>query len=143
VTTPALVGQIEAEEGFRPLPYPDTRGVWTNGYGNTHGVGPHTAPVTRDEARAQLTANLAGVTAQLDHAVPWWRTLDDVRQDVLADMAFNMGVMALMGFKHTLADVQAGNYGLAAAQMLMSDWAEQVGERAMRLSILMERGMRP
>jgi hypothetical protein len=35
-----------------------------------------------------------------------------------------------------------GRFGLAAAQMLMSRWAEEVGERAMRLSILMERGTR-
>lgn len=142
MTTPALIPQLQAEEAFRALPYRDSVGVWTNGYGNTHGVGPHTPPVSEPEALDQLAANLTGTIAQLDHAMPWWRSLNDVRQDVLADMAFNMGVTALMEFEHTLADVQSGSFGLAAAQMLMSKWATQVGDRAMRLSILMERGAR-
>jgi hypothetical protein len=32
---------------------------------------------------------------------------------------------------------------MAAAAMLMSEWAGQVGDRAMRLSILMKTGQRP
>jgi lysozyme len=142
MTTAQLVSEIEAEEGFRALPYQDAGGVWTNGFGNTAGVGPHTAPVTEAQARTRLASNLAGVIAQLDHALPWWRSLNDVRQDVLADMAFNLGVTGLMAFRHMLGDVESGAYGLAAAQMLMSKWATQVGERAMRLSILMEKGAR-
>jgi lysozyme len=69
--------------------------------------------------------------------------LDDARQDVLADMAFNLGVGGLMDFRRMLAAARAGAYDLAAAEMLASDWASQVGARARRLSILMQHGDRP
>lgn len=44
---------LMALEGFVALPYKDIAGVWTDGYGNTHGVVPGKA-VTEPEARATL-----------------------------------------------------------------------------------------
>jgi lysozyme len=40
-------------EGFSSLPYRDIVGVWTDGYGNTHGVVPG-VPVSEPEARVTL-----------------------------------------------------------------------------------------
>ena len=73
-------------------------------------------------------------------ALPWVETLDEVRQRVLVDMAFNLGIPSLLTFKRTLASVEAGNYTVAAAQMLESKWARQVGTRAIRLSEMMATG---
>jgi lysozyme len=142
MTTPFLVDDLEGDEGLRLTAYQDTVGVWTIGYGHT---GPEVVPGlvwTDDEASDALGADIARAEASLDAQLPWWRTLNDVRQDVIVEMAFNLGVGGLLRFKHMLADVEAGLYGLAAAQMLMSEWADQVGARAMRLSILMEHGVR-
>lgn len=44
---------LMALEGFRAVPYRDIAGVWTDGYGNTHGVVPGQA-VTEPAARATL-----------------------------------------------------------------------------------------
>lgn len=134
---------LEADEGFRSFPYQDENGVWTNGFGNTQGVTKDTPAVTRAQALVQLQANFANSNARLALALPWITTLDPVRQDVLCEMAYNLGVAGVCAFKHTLGDVETGRYGLAAAQMLMSEWAHQVGDRAMHLSIMMEKGARP
>ena len=66
-----------------------------------------------------------------------------VRQRVLLDMAFNLGLGGLLGFKQTLAAIRGGEYERAASMMLQSRWATQVGERAKRLSRMMWSGEQP
>jgi lysozyme len=143
MTTAQLITEIQAEEGFRSLPYQDEGGVWTQGYGETHGVTAESPPVTKAEAEQALLRTLAAKCAGLDHAIPWWRELDDVRQDVLADMAFNLGVQGVLKFKATLAACRAGSWAHASGQMLMSEWAGEVGQRAVRLAAMMRTGARP
>ena len=79
-------------------------------------------------------------TAQVQKAIPWWAKLDPIRQRVLVEMAFNMGVNGLLEFKNTLEFVRLGNYPAAADGMLKSRWATQVGERATRLARMMSEG---
>jgi len=50
------------------------------------------------------------------------------------------GGLGLLGFKHTLAFVKAGDWERAANNMLVSRWAKQVGRRAIELSELMRKG---
>jgi lysozyme len=45
-------------EGFRSHPYRDAVGVWTIGYGETRGIGPHTPPITEARAKALLRERL-------------------------------------------------------------------------------------
>jgi lysozyme len=78
------------------------------------------------------------VENELDKAFPWWRDMSEIRQRVLADMAFNMGVPRLKGFKNALAAMKEGNYAEAADEMMDSIWAKQVGTRAARLAHMME-----
>ena len=78
--------------------------------------------------------------AQLDRAIPWWRGLDDVRQRVLLNMAFNLGTAKLMEFTNTLGNIRAGRWEAAAEGMLKSKWAGQVGARAVRLAKMMKTG---
>lgn len=62
---------LMALEGFRAVPYLDIAGVWTDGYGNTHGVVPGQR-VTREQARETLEQHVAvfgkGVQSCLDYA---------------------------------------------------------------------------
>ncbi|WP_337688537.1 glycoside hydrolase family protein [Mycetohabitans sp. B46] len=75
----------------------------------------------------------------LDRHLPWWRSLDAVRQCVIINMAFNMG-RKLLTFANTLAAMQHGDYEAAANGMLASKWATQVGARAQRLANMMRTG---
>lgn len=143
MTTDSLLGELMADEGCRLAAYQDTLGIWTIGYGHT-GREVHPGLVwSGPQAVQALQDDLEATLAGLDTALAWWRTLDDVRQDVLADMAFNLGVHGLLEFAKTLADVKAGNYALASAEMLLSRWASEVGDRAERLAAMMKTGERP
>jgi len=80
---------------------------------------------------------------QMDESVPFWRELSEVRQLVLLDMAFNLGVFGLTKFQNTLALLEAGEYEAASEEMLNSRWAEQVGQRALNLSQAMRTDKAP
>jgi lysozyme len=143
VTSPNLLPDLERDEGLRLSAYPDPLSggePWTIGYGHTGNVHPGTV-WTPDQASAALQADVAHVEALLDIQIPWWRQLDDIRQDVLVNMGFNLGVTALAQFHNTLAAVKAGNWAQASAGMLASQWARQVPNRADRLAEQMLTGI--
>ncbi len=135
--TAILSQMLMKEESVRLKPYRDTVGKLTIGVGrNLDDKG-----ISMSEAMLMLANDVEGVQKELDAALPWWRSLDEVRQLVLADMCFNMGIAGLLTFKNTLAYIQSGNYEQAAKNMLLSKWHDQVGERADKLSQMMRTGV--
>jgi lysozyme len=62
------------------------------------------------------------------------------RQSVVVNMVFNMGIVRFSGFKKMVAALEGHDYNEAAAQMLDSKWARQVGNRATRLAKIMREG---
>ena len=132
-----LADQLERDEGFRRFPYLDTAGKLTVGYGrNLSDVG-----ISEQESALLLQNDITAASNALEQAFPWTSGLDPVRLDVFLAMTFNMGIAGLAQFKETLAKVQSGDYAGAAQAMLQSEWAQQVGPRAQRLSIQMESGV--
>ena len=83
---------------------------------------------------------LDSVITELQKALPWVTDLSDVRQRVLYNMAYNLGVPSLLKFTDTLAMIKQGDYTGASIYMLRSKWAGQVGDRAKRLSVAMKDG---
>lgn len=131
-----LRAELVRDEGLRLKPYRCTAGKLSIGVGrNLDDVG-----ISKSEALAMLDADIERTAAELDRRLPWWRHLDEVRQRVVLNMAFNLGVSGLIGFRRTLAAISAGKFEDAASEMLRSKWAEQVGERAQRLAAMMARG---
>jgi lysozyme len=145
----ALERELTRDEGVRFTIYVDTTGNPTVGIGHNLNAGPlpnQTYPMTQAQVDALFASDVASTVAKLDTYLPWWRTLDDVRQRVLINMAFNLGIgrpgagTGLLGFPNTLALIKGGDYSSAAAAMLKSLWARQVGARANRLAAMMETG---
>lgn len=124
----ALIDKVKAQEGFRSHPYTDSVGKLTIGYG--FNIAPDGPGLAEDEATAVLEIKLTKVRGELLKALPWFNALEFVRGDVLVDMAYNMGVVGLLGFHRMLTMVEAGNYEGAAQAGLESKWAIQVGQRA-------------
>jgi lysozyme len=77
---------------------------------------------------------------QLEEAIPFINKLDTVRQDILINMCFNMGLVGLLKFKKTLQLIEAGDYAKASVEMLASKWSKDVGNRAVELSTQMKKG---
>lgn len=128
--------ELIRDEGLRLKPYRCPAGKLTIGVGrNLEDTG-----ITEVEAEMLLAYDIERFGYQLDRAIPWWRALNEVRQRVLLNMAFNMGTAKLMEFTITLANVRAGRWKEAAAGMRSSKWARQVGARAERLAKMMETG---
>lgn len=78
----------ESFEGLSLTPYKDLVGVWTNGYGNTHGVVPST-PITKEQAVADLADNISGAEYVVNKVVTV--PLTQGQFDALVDFVFNLG----------------------------------------------------
>jgi len=139
-----LVQELRRDEGVRYVPYEDTMGIPTVGVGHNLRASPLPAgwayPLTDDQVNALLDQDLQNVYHDLDRSLPWWTQLCNVRQRVLANLVFNMGINGVLTFRNTLAAVRQGRYADAKAGMLASKWATQVGARAIRLADMMEQG---
>ena len=131
-----LRSMLVLHEGLKLRPYQCTAGKTTIGVGrNLDDVG-----ITQEEAFTLLEHDIDAVESDLDRTWPWWRQMSEQRQQVLADMCFNLGLGKLKGFVNTLAFMKAGEYDKAADGMLASLWARQVGNRAVRLARMMREG---
>lgn len=134
-----IVDQLVRDEGVVLHEYKDHLGYSTIGIGRLidkrKGGG-----ITRDEAEYLLANDVKKVMAQVRHELPWSAKLDDARQGVLLNMAFQMGISGLLGFRNTLAMIQRGDYVGAARGMLNSKWAKQTPARCRRLSEQMRTG---
>ena len=135
-----LTKQLRRDEGEVLHAYPDHLSYLTIGVGRLidkrKGGG-----ITPEESAYLLSNDIDKREAELLRRAPWMANLDPVRFGALLNMAFQMGVDGLLGFKNTLAMVRAGDYDGAAAGMLESTWAKQTPERAARISDQMKTGV--
>jgi lysozyme len=134
-----LIADLRRDEGVKRFAYQDSLGFWTIGVGRL--VDSRKGGGLSDAEIDLLLANdIAALRAQLDRAIPWWRGLDPVRGRVIENMAFNLGCAGLLGFPRMLEAVRTGDWRSAAAAMLASRWAGEVGPRADRLAQLIRTG---
>jgi lysozyme len=143
----ALKTQLAIDECDRFKPYDDAtgkelrpgdtiKGNITIGRGrNLNGVG-----ISKDELEYLNGNDIDKIVTQLDNLFPWWKQMSDKRQQVLANLCFNLGITKLAQFKNTLTAMQVGRYNDAADGMLASAWAKQTGARAQRLITMMREG---
>lgn len=128
-----LEEQLRRDEGEVLHEYKDHLGYSTIGVGRLidkrRGGG-----ITREESDFLLANDILQVKKEVIRNLPWVRDLTPERQGVLLNMAFQMGVAGLMGFKVTLGWIRQGRYEDAARGMLNSLWAKQTPSRAKRLS---------
>jgi len=126
----AISRWLEQDEGCRLRPYYCTGGKLTIGIGRNledNGIG-------KAEAQFMLENDIVRIIKELDQMLPFWRELSPNRQAAIVNMAFNLGTFGLSKFKKTLALLEAGEFEKAGDEMLRSKWADQVGDRALRIS---------
>ncbi|HXP82553.1 MAG TPA: glycoside hydrolase family protein [Verrucomicrobiae bacterium] len=124
--------QIVRDEGCVLHAYQDSMGFWTIGSGilidARKGGG-----ITQEESD-YLTKNRIGLAARALTFYPWYQTLDEVRQAAVLNMAYNLGVEGLLKFSKMLSAIESQDWNRAAVEMLNSEWATQVKDRAKRLA---------
>ena len=96
--------------------------------------------ITKQDAVYLATNDVQIVETELCQAHPCVDSLDAVRQLIVMDMAFNMGVPRLKKFKNMWAAIHEKDFPTAAKEMLDSRWANQVKSRATRLAHAMHTG---
>ena len=77
---------------------------------------------------------------ELNRVFKWFDGLDAVRKDAMIDIAFNLGLTVLCKFEKSLAYMESGDYMLAADEFLDSNWAKQVGNRAIEVTDMIRTG---
>lgn len=130
-----LIESVKAHEGLMLSSYLDTEGHWTIGYGTNL----ETLTITESQADEWLRSKLTDCKDTLD-LIPEFRMLNRARQNVLIEMTYNLGLAGLMKFSRMWLAIQNAAYKTAAAEMLDSRWARQVGRRAETLSTRMSNG---
>lgn len=127
-----LTEQLRRDEGEVRYAYQDHLGFWTIGVGRLidkrRGGG-----LSKEEVTYLLKNDINIRHAELQQRITWFHNLDEARQGVLLNMAFQMGVEGLLNFKITLKCIESGKYEEAADNMAQSLWAKQTPVRANRL----------
>ena len=93
------------------------------------------------QARLHLKISILLLMLTLPSQFNWYRRLDNVRQDVIIEMIFNLGLPRFLGFKKMIQALREDDYPQAAIEMLDSKWARQVGSRADTLVNIMDNAM--
>ena len=152
-----FVNKLIAHEGLRLQVYKDTLGIDTIGIGRNledRGItkeeldwmdipnmdAVYEYGITEADAMYLAKNDVQIVEEELVRAHPCVNKLDAVRQLVLMDMAFNMGVPRLRKFQKMWNAVHEKKFDIAAKEMLDSRWAIQVKSRSTKLAHAMHHG---
>jgi lysozyme len=126
-------------EGLELKPYKCAGGALTIGIGrNLDSVG-----ISSDEAMMLLDNDLDRCIDELGRRLPSWRLHDEVRQNVLIEMVFNLGMPRFLTFRRMIQALKRYDYSSAANEMLDSRWSRQVGQRSRTLAQMMRTGQWP
>jgi lysozyme len=107
-----LLESVLLNEGFRERPYQDTKGVWTIGHGLTY--------ITKQESQEIVIKRLLEIRREL---YPKIFLLSPVRQDIIVEMAYQMGMAGIYKFKNMWEAIDRRDINGAAKEMLDSQWA--------------------
>lgn len=121
-----LIDRLIAHEGVKKFAYQDTKGYLTVGIGrcidSRVGKG-----LSIDECMYLLRNDIKDFRLQLE-TFDWFNLQDCVRQDVLVELAFNMGISNLLKFKKMIADLLKKDYQAACMNLIDSAWHNQVSK---------------
>ena len=134
-----LVEQLKIHEGVRTHAYLCSESKITCGVGRNldsdGGIG-----LSEDEIDFLLNNDIKRCRQELECHFDWFKELDDVRQDAMINLCFNIGITSLKKFSKALAAMNVHDYETAAAEFLDSRWASQVGTRALDVTDMIRTG---
>ena len=134
-----LIEMLKRHEGVESHAYKCSENKITIGVGRnvdkSGGLG-----LSDDEVDYLLQNDINRVSGELNSEYEWFAGLDDVRQDAMIDISFNLGQTRLRAFKNALAAMAKGDWRAAADEFMDSRWSGQVGNRAKELTEMIRTG---
>ena len=133
-----LVKMLKLHEGVRNHVYVCTAGYETIGVGRNiseSGLG-----LTDEEINILLMNDIERVKKELSTSFSWFVDLDEVRQNAIIDMCFNLGLSRLNQFVKALDGMASKDYDKAADEFMDSRWSQQVGQRAVTVTEMIRTG---
>jgi len=145
----SLIENIKRNEGFSPTPYidplvnkyPERYGILANelaiikkhldklkltfGYGFTF--------ITEEEAEAVLELRLKKITEELKKRLPIFENLPFDIEQMLIEMAYQMGVNGVLKFRKMIAAIERQDWCEAYKEGKNSRWYKQTPSRALRV----------
>lgn len=125
----SLIENIKAHEGFRDHIYKDSVGKPTVGYGFLVAAlspdelklnGGKAEPMSKEVAEKILNLKVAKLRKRVPECLPWLASKPQSVQDTILEMAYQLDIAKLLGFKYTLQCIEAGNYAQAARNLRAS-----------------------
>lgn len=150
-----LYESIGAHEGTRSKPYLDSKGLWTVGRGTCLETNPLTGQQWKyllDNALIDVTLSADGmdylvsakvqeVTQALERGLASWHSINDVRQNCLIEMGYQISGYGCLSFPKMRAAIERGDWKEAAKQGLDSKWAKiDSPNRAREMMRILENG---
>ena len=123
----SLIDSIKKHEGFIDHVYKDKLGLDTIGYGTL-------MPITEEEATLLLQHRLDNMILELSSKQPVYSRLPKEKADIIAEMAYQMGIAGVLNFHNMWKALDNSDYEKASKEMLDSKWANQTPKRAKELS---------
>nr|DAR24490.1 MAG TPA: Tail associated lysozyme [Caudoviricetes sp.] len=134
----SLLENIKAHEGFRDHIYKDSVGKPTVGYGFLVAAlspdelklnGGKAEPMSREVAEKILNLKVARLRKRVPECLPWLASKPRGVQDTILEMAYQLDIAKLLGFKYTLKCIEAGDYAQAARNLRASLLYRQTPKR--------------
>ena len=123
-----LIEMLKLHEGVRSKVYMCSAGYETIGVGRNiaeSGLG-----LSDDEIEYLLNNDIKRVREELEDNYFWFAALNEVRQDAMIDISFNLGLTRLRGFVKALEAMSREQFDIAADEFMDSRWSQQVGYRS-------------
>jgi len=132
-----LTKTLIRHEGMRGKPYDCPAGFLTIGVGrNLEANG-----ISEEEALVLLRNDIVSCYQQCKREFSWFEDLNDVRQEAIINLVFNIGLDGFKKFKKTIGFIKQEKWSEAATELLDSRYADQVGKRAQEVSRMLETGV--
>ena len=131
-----LIQELKKFEGLKLKAYRCPQGKLTIGYG--HNLDDNGIP--QEIADRLLEIDIMSAITDAMRFVKNFKELNQIRQEVIIQMAFQLGYTTLNYFTKTRTAIETELFELASREMLDSLWARQTPSRAILLANRMKTG---
>ncbi len=142
--TETLIERIQRHEGFCETAKVDVSPMMVIGFGHDitskQAANDYANGITYDEAMNLLEADIAKCTDQACNYIVGFEELDPIRQDVLLEMIFQLGINGVLAFRNMLTAIVNGDWSKAGYEMVNSKWHSETTARCDELAHIMLTG---